>query len=212
MYQLYYSPGACSKAVHIALCETGADYEGICCTLHGASKDAELLSVNPRHSVPVLVDDGFVIREGAAMMTYLLDKERCPLLPASGHARGAALEWLSWCNASLHPAYSNLFAAPRVSQDAAVQGAIASFWQNRVQMMWDEVEAHLANNKYLAGSQMSIGDILMTVIAQWQPPVCKTPFNFGPNTMRVMNEVKAMPSWTRVTEDETAAAQQKRAA
>lgn len=206
MYTLYYSTGACSKAVHVALSECGAKYEARCCNLHGSSQDSGLLAVNPRHSVPVLSDDGFVIREGAAILIYLLDKEKSPLLPASGHARGAALEWLAWCNATLHPAYSNLFSASRVSSDAGVQAAITSFWQDRVQKLWDEAEAQLSKSPFLAGSELTIGDILLTVIAQWKPGSLNV--KFGPNTMRVLDAVKARPSWQQVSQAEDAGKQQ----
>lgn len=206
MYTLYYSAGACSKAVHIALNECGADYEAVCCNLHGGAPDKNLLAVNARHSVPVLSDNGYNIREGAAILTYLLDKERSELLPQSGTQRAAALEWLAWCNATLHPAYSNLFSVTRVSNDPQVQTAIATYWQGRVQKLWDDAEVQLSKNAYLAGDNATIADVLMTVIAQWQPAGLKV--NFGPNTQRVLDAIKARPSWNAVTEAENAGKQQ----
>ena len=105
MYQLYYSPGACSMAVHVILNELNQPVELHKISLQeGDNRKPEFLRINPRGQVPVLVDDGFVIREGAAQIIYLLEKHKSPLLPASGKERAAALEWLCYANASLHVA------------------------------------------------------------------------------------------------------------
>ena len=93
-YKLFYSPGACSMAVHIALNECGQAVELVNAELHGAARNPEFVKANPRGQVPVLVDNGQIIREGAAQMIYLLDKHNSPLLPRSGPERARALEWL----------------------------------------------------------------------------------------------------------------------
>lgn len=201
MYKLFYSPGACSMAVHVALNETGAKYELAKANLHGAEKDAELLKVNPRHQVPVLVDGNLVVREGAAILIHLLEKENSPLLPKSDPDRARALEWLCWGNASLHPAYSMGFSVKGVSSDAAVQEAVGKFACAKIQKLWDDAEAHLAQNKYLAGDQLTIGDILMAVIANWSPKM-PAPINLGPNVKRVLKEVIARPSYQEALQSE----------
>jgi glutathione S-transferase len=194
MYKLFYSPGACSMAVHVALNETGAKYDLHKASLHGAEKDAELLKINSRHAVPVLVYDDQVIREGAAILIHLLEKENSPLMPKADPQRAKALEWLCWANSTLHPAYSIGFSVKAVSQDAAVQEAVGKFACVKIQKLWDDVEAHLAKNKYLAGDALTMGDILMTVIANWSPKMPQ-PINIGPNVKRVLKEVVARPSY-----------------
>lgn len=201
MYKLFYSPGACSMAVHVALNETGAKYELAKANLHGAEKDAELLKVNPRHQVPVLVDGDLVIREGAAILIHLLEKENSALLPKSDPARARALEWLCWGNASLHPAYSMAFGRAGVSPEASVQEAVGKAACAKIQKLWDDAEAHLGKNKYLAGDQLTIADILMTVIANWSPKM-PAPINLGPNVKRVLKEVIARPSYQEALQSE----------
>ena len=86
-YTLYYMPGACSMAVHVVLNELGQEV-----TLENAKADpkpAGFLKANPRGQVPVLVDGDLVVREGAAIMIYLLDKHTSPLLPRSGKERAS---------------------------------------------------------------------------------------------------------------------------
>lgn len=201
MYTLFFSPGACSMAVHVALKETGAKYELTQVALHGPSKNADLLKVNPRHQVPVLVDGDLVVREGAAILIYLLEKENSPLLPKSGPARARALEWLCFGNASLHPAYSMAFGRAGVSEDPKIQEAVGKAACAKIQKLWDDAEAHLANNKYLAGDQLTIGDILMAVIANWSPKM-PVAINLGPNVKRVLKDVIARPSYQEALQSE----------
>ncbi|NBX66643.1 MAG: glutathione S-transferase family protein [Proteobacteria bacterium] len=191
-YKLFYSPGACSMAVHIALLECGQSPELVNANLRAEQRNADFMKANPRGQVPVLVEDGQIIREGAAQMIYLLDTYKNPLLPQSGPQRAQALEWLCWANATLHPAYSKGFGAKRVSDDAAVQDAIMKSACASIQKLWDEADAHLAKNKYLAGDKPTMGDILMAVIANWSMPVTQ-----GPNVKRVIREMIERPSYKK---------------
>jgi len=188
-------------AVHVALNETGAQYDLHKATLHGAEKDAELLKVNSRHAVPVLVDGDQVIREGAAILIHLLEKENSPLMPKADPLRAKALKWLCWANATLHPAYSVGFGVKGVSPEASVQEAVGKFACAKIQKLWDDVEQHLAQNKYLAGDQLTMGDILMTVIANWSPKMPQ-PINIGPNVKRVLKDVVARPAYQEALKSE----------
>ncbi|MEJ0062926.1 MAG: glutathione S-transferase N-terminal domain-containing protein [Alphaproteobacteria bacterium] len=82
MYKLFYSPGACSMAVHVALNECGAKFDVVDVSQPGMKDPgSEFLKANPNGAVPTLMDDGLPIREGGAILTYLCDKEKSPLLP-----------------------------------------------------------------------------------------------------------------------------------
>ena len=69
MTTLYYAPGACSLASHIALEETGAPYETVRLDLaKGDQRAAEYLAVNERGRVPALVDEDWVLTENTAIL------------------------------------------------------------------------------------------------------------------------------------------------
>ncbi|MBP7253287.1 MAG: glutathione S-transferase family protein [Alphaproteobacteria bacterium] len=197
MYKLFYSPGACSLAVHVALKECGAPFEAINTSIsEGKNKTAEFLKINPRGQVPVLMDGETPIREGGAILTYLLDKEKSPLLPSGGLPRAAALEWLMWCNASLHPAYSRIFWLNRVVQDEAQKKSLLSAARDVINSYWDEAEARLGKQAFLAVEQCTIGDILLTVIADWNGWLPE-PIKFGPNVSRVLRAVSQRPAYQK---------------
>jgi glutathione S-transferase len=57
----------------------------------GDTRKPEYLKLNPRHKVPVIVDDGFVLYESAAILEYLDERfPKGPLFPAEVGDRGVA--------------------------------------------------------------------------------------------------------------------------
>lgn len=193
MYQLYYAPGACSLAIHALLREVGETPELHPVNLQAPRPEA-LLKLNPRGSVPVLVDDGFAIREGGAIMVYLADKHQSPLLPCTGTERAAALEWLMFGNATLHPAYARVFF---LSKQLGIDAASSPLYATAIAMiqkLWDEVETELSDKPYLCGQECTLADILVTVIANWGSWL-QQPITFGENTKAMLAKVSARPAF-----------------
>jgi glutathione S-transferase len=72
MLTLYYSPGACSLAPHIALEEAGASYALELVSIpKGEQQAPEYLNVNPRGKIPALRTDEGVLTENVAILTYI---------------------------------------------------------------------------------------------------------------------------------------------
>lgn len=194
MYKLYYFKGACSLAVHVVLNEVGAKCELINGKNPDGSKSDALLEVNPRGAVPVLKIDDVILREGVAILMYLLENHHNSLLPKEGIARAKALEWLCFANATLHPAYSRLFFLHRAFGDKADESELYPIAIAAVQKYWDEIEERLKNEEYLCGKNVTVADILVTVIANWSP-MFKTPINFGAKTKEYFSKIIARPSF-----------------
>lgn len=189
MYQLYYLPGACSQAIHVLLLELGQQVE-----LIDKNTVSDFAALNPLGTVPVLVDSDKVLREGAALVLYLLGKHPSSLLATSGVAREQAIENLMLANASLHPAYAKLFflrahildeTALAAGYQAAVQG---------IEQLWQVVDDRLAQQLYLGGEQPSPADLLLAVYACWGgyfPLAIK----LGSNVERMIAAVRARPAF-----------------
>jgi glutathione S-transferase len=197
MYKLYYSPGTCSMAVHVALNEINQPVTLEKVDIHGAQKPAELLAVNPRGQVPVLVDGDITIREGAAILTYLLEKHDSALLPKSGKEHALALEWMMFANATMHPAYSRCFFLKKNKADEALLNTATDM----LNKLWTDVDQRLASNKYVCGDKMTIGDILLTVYANWSGNVAGTVV-LGPNVKRLLKEVSARSAYKKALQEE----------
>ncbi len=202
MYKLYYGPGTCSMAVHIALleCSQQVTLEKID-LMAGQQRTPEFLKVNPRGQVPVLVEHDHAIREGAAILIHLLEKHQSPLLPRGGKDRTAALEWLMFCNATLHPAYARCFFLKRNAADGADKDKLMELAVANVNKLWEEVEHQLGRHTFLCGNEITMADILLTVIANWSPNVPGT-INFGPHTKKLFRTVIARPAYKKAMEAE----------
>jgi glutathione S-transferase len=191
--KLYYTSGACSFAVHALLNECGADYETQRVEMSaGDNKKPEFLKLNSRGQIPVLVDGDSVLREGAAILMYVADKFKSPMIPQSGAERQAALEWMMFCNSTLHPAYGACFFIARQTVDADAKASIMAAAEARVQMLWDDVEAQLNKTTYIAGANITVADLMLCTMANW---LAATQPKFGPKTIALIKNVTARPSY-----------------
>jgi len=201
MYKLYFMPGACSMAVHVALNEINVPFEIENVKNSDGSRPKHFLEINNRGNVPVLTFDKFILREGAAILIYLLDNHQSNLLPRSGVERAIVLEWLAFANSSLHPAYSRLFAMHRILADEAPKNKMYDATIALIQKHWDDIELNIANKKYLCLDDCSIADILITVIANWSFSFTK-PINFGNKTKQLFSNVISRSSYKKALEVE----------
>ena len=202
MYQLYYSPGACSMSVHVVLNELALPFELKRINLQeGEGQSAAFLMVNPRGQVPVLVDSSKAIREGGAIILYLLDEYKSILLPRSGMIRAAALEWLMFANATMHPAYSRAFFIMKNVADPVARDLLLKIVIDQINKLWDDVDNVLGKSRYITGKDITAADIMLTVIANWGGYLPQQPV-LGNNIRRMLREVIARPSFAKALKAE----------
>ncbi len=210
MYTLFYKQGACSLAVHVLLNELGQAFElKSIYAENGKDKNPELLAINPRANVPTLIDEDhdFFMREGGAILTYLCDTHESSLMPNSGEARAKALQWLMFANATLHPAYSKLFGLrgkySELNIEDASKHALEADAVKAIQGLWDMIEEELnsKSGEYLCGEAMTVGDILVTVIANWNA-FAKIDITLGDATKKLLRNVSGMDSYQQAMEAE----------
>jgi len=191
--KLYYYPGACSLAVHVAMNELGLEYEIEKIDIKkGDNKKPEYLALNPRGQVATLVTDDGVLTENAAIIIHLNDRYEGKLLNKSGYERAIALQWLMFANSGLHGAYSKYMFLKK--NNCTAEDVLKAAEKN-VQEQWDEIERHLnqCGTSYMAGNEVTAGDIYITVVANWDflPSMPK----FGPKTSQLLHNVSRMPSY-----------------
>ncbi|MEJ0009812.1 MAG: glutathione S-transferase C-terminal domain-containing protein [Alphaproteobacteria bacterium] len=125
-------------------------------------------------------------------------------MPASGYEHGVALEWLAFANSTLLPKYGAVFTALfklGLSKEDALKNPLVAAALDGIQKCWDDVEQQLADKPYLCGSDITVGDILTTVIANWTGNMPK-PINFGPKTKAYLARVSARPAYRQALTDE----------
>lgn len=186
MMRLYFSPGACSMASHIALEESGAPYEEKPTLLaKGEHKTADYLKVNPRGKVPALEVDGQVLVENTAILTYL--HRRFPekkLLPSDPFEEARAISTMAWLSNSVHPGYTHYIRPERyvegdACKDSVKQVALKTFFESL-----SEVDGLLQGKEWIMGSQFTVVDGYALVFYGW-----------GVRANLPVHELKAYTAW-----------------
>lgn len=167
--KLYYAPGACSLAPHIALREAGTAFEPVETDIRAKKlpDGSDYLAVNPKGAVPALGLDavdgegGDVLTENATVLQYISDMAPAAgLIPSSGNARYHVLEWLTYVSSELHKSYGPLWNP--ASSDEAKQAA-----RDLVGKKFDFVQTRLGDHAYLTGETFSAADAYLFVMLNW---------------------------------------------
>src|SRR5512139_2690802 len=163
--KLYYSPGACSLSPHIVLHEAGLPFQAVIASTRTKklADGTDYTTINPLGYVPLLeLDDGQRLREGPAIVQYIADQVPAKkLVPAWGTMeRYRAIEWLNFISTELHKGFSPLF-NPAMPEEAK------SLMRTRLADRLTWVDSQLADRDYLMGSDFTVPDAYLFVVAGW---------------------------------------------
>ena len=163
--KLYYSPGACSLSVHIALQEAGMTFTPIKAPTktHQLEDGTYYYSINPLGYVPLLeLNDGTRLTEGPAIVQYIADQvPEKNLAPANGTvARAQMQSWLNFIGTELHKGFSPLFnpATPADYKPMVIEKLLS-------RLKW--VDEQLAGKKFLMGDAFSVADPYLFNVTNW---------------------------------------------
>lgn len=188
--KLYFSPGACSFAPHIALHEAGAKFDAVPVNLRtGQYAGGDFKQINPKGYVPTLqLDNGEILTEGATILQYIGDSyPAAKILPAAGDwNRYRCLEWLTFVSSELHKSFGWLW------NDKAPEEAKQMAKEN-ISKRFDYVADHLQKNSFLMGSQFSVADAYLYTVVSWTQYL-KFDMSRWPKILDYMERVKARPS------------------
>lgn len=163
--KLYFSPGACSLASHIALLEAGLDFtlEQVDLRSKRTAGGLDFLAINAKGYVPALqMNDGDILTEGPAILQFIADlvPDR-QLAPANGTlARYRLMEWLNFISTELHKSFSPLF-RPTSTED--MKEAARTSLRNR--LTW--LATRLDGGDFLTGSQFTVADAYLFTVLGW---------------------------------------------
>lgn len=170
--KLFYFPGACSLADHIVLKWADLPHETVRMSRE-TIKSPDYLAMNPAGAVPLLVHDGFVLTENAAILAYLAEQRPGAGLLGDGslQARADTLRWLAYLNSDVHGAFKPLFSPGRfLPDDSLSDGALVEALAEQARI---QVVAHLRildrqmeGRQWLTGTR-SIADPYLFVMLRW---------------------------------------------
>ncbi len=168
MLKLYYSPGACSLAAHIAIEEAGAAYEAQTVALaKGEQRSEAYLKVNPRGRVPALDTGHGVLLENIAVLTYIArTNPQAKLMPEDPEGMAKCLSLLSWFASSVHVAFAHIARPERyTNEESALPGLKAKGKEAFFDSM-KEIDGMLAGRDWFLDAY-SLADSYGTVFYNW---------------------------------------------
>lgn len=162
--KLYYAPGACSLSPHIVLRETGLPFtmEQVDLATKETASGEDYYIVNTKGSVPALMlDNGEVLTEGAAILQYLADLvPEKKLAPKSGTMeRYRLMEALNYIATELHKSFIPIF-------NPAYEGAIGAA-KNKLTVEFDYVDRVLSQKPYWLGEEFTVADAYLFTVSCW---------------------------------------------
>lgn len=125
------------------------------------TSDPEFLKLNPFAVVPVIDDDGFVLRESHAISRYLATKHgRTELYPTDPKQRAEVEAWMDWGQTDLYQGvrapFLGIVAKIPAFQDQRLIDAGMAEWTRQMQMLESYLSGH---GPYLMGEAFTLADI-----------------------------------------------------
>lgn len=161
----------------------------------GSTRTPEYLALNPSGKVPVLDDDGFVLRESLAIAFYLVSKVPTPLWPDDLQARAFIHQWASWAATEVEGPLGVIFLEKRRAEGAELDPGFVAARIATARNAIELLEQHLSANRYVASEDFTLGDLLACSVMALVPMfIDMAPY---PNVGEWMSRCTARPAWGR---------------
>jgi glutathione S-transferase len=165
--KLYYSPGACSLAPHIAMREAGIAVDLKKVDLKAKQYEGgDYKQVNGKGYVPAItMDDGTVLTECPVILQYIADqKPESGLAPKPGDpARYKLQEMLNFTTSEMHKGFGNFF-----------NPALTEEWRkavtDRLALRLDWLSKQLEGKQFVMGDKFTVADAYLFTILNWAGP------------------------------------------
>ena len=170
MLTLYYAPGTCALATHLALEYAGLPYEAVRLDFkQQQQRSEEYLRVNPKGRVPALVTERGVLTETPALLQYVAQSApQARLAPLEDAFLLAQMnEFNSYLCSTVHVAHAHGARGYRWSDDPQ---AIESMKKKVPQTMGDAfelIETRMFQGPWVLGEPFSTSDLYLYTVTRW---------------------------------------------
>ncbi|WP_429807924.1 glutathione S-transferase family protein [Ensifer sp. B1-9] len=200
MLKLFYAPGTCSLASHIALEEAGADYEARRVDFSTAEQTKpDYLAVNPKGRVPALLTGRGVVTETPAILTYIAETHPAANLAPRGDAFAFAQlqSFMNYLCSTVHVAHAHGRRGARWADDPAAHEAMKAKVASNMTACFELIENRMFEGPFVMGEAYSIADPYLFTIAGWLEADGVDPALF-PKVLDHRNRMTARPAVARV--------------
>jgi len=206
MLTLYYMPGTCALASHIALAEAGAEYELKRVDFGKSEQRAPAyLAINPKGRVPALATPRGILTETPAMLAFIAQSHpKAALAPIDDPFAFAEVQaFNSYLCSTVHVAHAHRMRGARWV-DAADEAAINAMKKKvpeSVGQCFTLIEESMLRGPWVMGERYSIADPYLFTLAQWMEADSLDPKRF-PRVLDHRNRMGERPAVKRALKEE----------
>ncbi len=170
MYTLYFAPGTCALASHIALAESGLPYEIKRIRFAENEQRSEAyLKINPKGRVPALVTDKGVLSETVAILAFIAQAvpqaKLAPLADPFLFARMQAFN--AYLASTVHVAHAHGRRGARWADEPSSHADMLRKVPQTMGECFRLIENDFLAGPYVLGEQYSVADPYLFTIAGW---------------------------------------------
>lgn len=198
--KLYYAPGSCAVASHIALEESGAVYDTHRLDFRRSEqRSPEYLAVNPKGRVPALATDRGIITETPAILAFIAQSfPAAGLAPLDDPFRFAQMQaFNSYLCSTVHVAHAHRMRGSRWADDPAAIEAMKQKVPQNMADCFQLIEDGMLEGPWVLGETFSVADIYLYTISTWLEADGVDIRRF-PNVLDLHDRVAARPAVRKV--------------
>ena len=200
MLTLFYAPGTCAFASHIALEDSGAAYETKKVNFaENEQRKPEYLKINPKGRVPALITDNGILTETPAILAYIAQSfPKANLAPINDPFRFAEVQaFMSYLCSTVHPAHAHRMRSYRWTDDQQAMETMKKKVPQNVCDCFDLIEREYFKGPWVTGADYTIADPYLFTIASWLEADGVDPKRF-PKVLAHRNRMAERPAVKKV--------------
>ncbi|AXK81272.1 glutathione S-transferase [Pseudolabrys taiwanensis] len=172
MLTLYYAPGSCALATHIALFDAGAPFETKRVDFGaGEQRRPDYLAVNPKARVPALATEHGVLTETPALLAYVAQRfPAAKLAPIDDpFAFAQVQEFNSYLCSTAHVAHAHLRRGTRWvdAGETDAMEAMKRYVPTSVAKIFELIDSKMLKGPWVLGERYSICDPYLYTLTRW---------------------------------------------
>jgi len=170
MLKLYYSPGSCALASHIALQEAGAAYTAERVDFKtNQQNSAGYLAINPKGRVPALVTNRGILTETPAVLVFIAQSfPQAQLAPLEDPFAFAQMEaFNSYLCSTVHVAHAHRGRGYRWANEEASFADMKRKVPETMAACFALIERNMLRGPWVMGDSYTICDPYLFTLAQW---------------------------------------------
>jgi glutathione S-transferase len=170
MFTLYYATGTCALASHIALEDSGSNYQTQ--RIHfskGEQLSPGYLTVNPKGRVPTLSTPRGILTETPAILAFIAQSyPEARLAPLDDPFAFAELQaFNNYLCATVHVAHAHRVRGPRWADDEASFADMKRKVPRSLGACFELIETKMFKGPWVMGEDYSIADPYLFTLANW---------------------------------------------